>query len=412
MTIYETIILNIILIYFPILTEFFYRIFTNSINKKASVVLLDMTITTSFYLVLRYGSTYNLDVSMFLLNIPLLIAYLNNRYNLAIILSTILVVYNSNNYNIPIYIGISTYILYYFIFTRKTKLKKLTAVNIFTILNILIINIYSFIFNMYSTHDIFDFIIISFSFYILSYFTLVIQKCSNKAISFNKSLQDLEREKQLRMSLFQITHEIKNPITVCKGYLDMFNVDDIEHSKKYVSILKSEIKRVLILIEDFMSITKLKINKEIIDVTMLLEENRQNFMPLFKDKKIKYSFDFEDDEIYIEADYNRLNQVLINLIKNSIEATKKNGFINISLKVEEKTIKITVEDNGLGMTKEDLKKISKPFFTTKNSGTGLGLYLCNEIIKAHNGKIEYDSKENIGTKVTVILPYKKDVNFS
>ena len=123
---------------------------------------------------------------------------------------------------------------------------------------------------------------LSFGLLIISYFTVVIHNCSSKAISFNKSLQDLEREKQLRMSLFQITHEIKNPITVCKGYLDMFDVNNKDHAKKYVPILKSEIKRVLVLIEDFLSITKLKIDKEIIDVTTLIEENEQNFMPLLR----------------------------------------------------------------------------------------------------------------------------------
>ena len=73
----------------------------------------------------------------------------------------------------------------------------------------------------------------------------------------NMTLKELEQEKQIRESLFKITHEIKNPITVCKGYLDMFDVEDKKKSEKYVSILKDEIKRVLVLLEDFLSINKI-----------------------------------------------------------------------------------------------------------------------------------------------------------
>jgi len=82
----------------------------------------------------------------------------------------------------------------------------------------------------------------------------------------------------------------------------------------------------------------------------------------------------------------------------------KDGNIKISVNKNKNKIKITIEDDGRGMTKEELKKITKAFFTTKKNGTGLGVYLSNEIIKAHNGSIKYSSVKNKGTKVVITIP--------
>ena len=209
------------------------------------------------------------------------------------------------------------------------------------------------------------------------------------------------------MSLFKITHEIKNPIAVCKGYLDMFDIRDINKSKKYIHILKSEIDRVLILLEDFLSIDKIKIEKDIIDLNLLLEETTNNFIPILKEKNIKKIFNISKDELFINADYNRIKQVLINVLKNSIESITDNGIIKLQVKKNKNTVEIFIEDNGIGMDKEELSKIKEPFFTTKDKGTGLGVYLSNQIIKEHNGTINYISKKNIGTKTIIELPYEE-----
>lgn len=85
----------------------------------------------------------------------------------------------------------------------------------------------------------------------------------------------------------------------------------------------------------------------------------------------------------------------------------KKGVIKFNVKTTSKSLVIIIADNGIGMTKEQLKKIGEPFFTTKKSGTGLGVKFSNEIIVAHEGHIEYKSKSNVGTRVTIFLPLKK-----
>ena len=95
------------------------------------------------------------------------------------------------------------------------------------------------------------------------------------------------------------------------------------------------------------------------------------------------------------------------MIKNSIEAIENDGYIKIYTKENNDKIEIYIEDNGIGMDEEELKRIKEAFFTTKKNGTGLGVYLSNEIIKEHDGTIKYFSKKDEGTKVVVTLPIEK-----
>ena len=103
----------------------------------------------------------------------------------------------------------------------------------------------------------------------VSIFIVSLFKKTDNLINIYMNLNDLKKESQIKNSLFQITHEIKNPIAVCKGYLDMFSKDK---SDKYIPIIKSEIDRTLILMQDFLSLNKLKIDKDLMDITMLLDE--------------------------------------------------------------------------------------------------------------------------------------------
>ena len=138
---------------------------------------------------------------------------------------------------------------------------------------------------------------------------------------------------------------------------------------------------------------------------MLLEDTIKCLKPIINNKNIEFISNITDDEIYIKADYNRLKQTLVNIIKNSKEAIKDKGYIKLYTSIDNKNIKIYIEDSGIGMSEEELKKIKQAFFTTKTTGTGLGVYLANEIIALHSGKIDYYSKKNEGTKVVITLPF-------
>ena len=181
--------------------------------------------------------------------------------------------------------------------------------------------------------------------------------------------------------------------------------------KKYVPILKEEINRTLLLLQDYLSISKVRIEKDYMDMNMLVEEVMNHFNLMLKEKNIESSIDLIDDDIYIMGDYNRLTQVLINLLKNSIEAIPKerHGKITITTKTINRQFYLEVKDNGEGITKEVMDKIQEPFFTTKPNGTGLGVSLSREIIKAHQGKITYESEPFQGTTVKIWIPIEESI---
>ena len=218
------------------------------------------------------------------------------------------------------------------------------------------------------------------------------------------SLSELEKDKQLKNSLFKITHEVKNPIAVCKGYLDMIDIKNENQLKRYIPIIKQEIERSLNIMSDFMEFSKIKIDKEILDINVLLEDIVEELSLIVNTKNIKLTSRITQDEIFVNGDYNRLKQVFINIIKNSIESITDKGIIEINTHILKDKYYIEITDNGCGMDEYTLSKIKELFFTTKVKGSGLGVSLSNEIIKAHNGTIDYTSKPGKGTKVVVKIP--------
>ena len=246
--------------------------------------------------------------------------------------------------------------------------------------------------------------------YIVVHFVYILINKGEELFSYHMDYRDLQKEKLIRLSLFKVTHEIKNPIAVCKGYLDMLDVNNGEQVSKYIPIVKGEIDRLLVLLEDFMLINKNNVLMDIMDINMLLEEVISKFDLILKEKNIVLKSDLIDDDIYINGDYKRLEQVFINLIKNSIEAIpdNKDGVISICNSINNNVLSVVITDNGIGISDKIMKRIKEPFYTTKIRGTGLGVSLSNEIISAHHGTLEYYSNEGVSTKTVVKIPICND----
>ena len=391
MNLFDSVLFLIILAIFPFTLYFLYLIYTKTLQIEKSRLILDFVIFSSFYLILKYN--FNYVVSLILINVPFIIAYYGNRKLSVFILSILSIYYYRIYFDINYVFLIAEYLIYYGIY----QLDKEKFFNIFIIIKFLILTIFLIKTNYIILLNAILFIIIKFLLYSF--------KKIEQVISLHKSLEQTNENNKMYESLFKITHEIKNPIAVIKGYLDMYDENNEKH-KKYIPIIKSETNRVLVLLEDFLSINRIKINKDIIDISLLIEEVIISFEPLLKNRHIKVNF--EQDEIYIEADYDRLKQVFINLIKNSIEAINNNGIIDIDIVPKNKYIYINVKDNGIGMKKEEIEKLNYPFYTTKQNGTGLGLYLSKEIIKKHDGTMSFESID--GMNIGIKLPYDARLN--
>lgn len=410
MSIFEYLIINLIFLLFPFLI---YEIYVNySNNVKEQKLFFDLACFSSMFLIIRYSSSKDSIANLVFINFPLLIAFLKNRHTLIVLLSLITIYYYHLVLNTPIVFGIIEYSIYLAIYFYMLKRKN----NHYTILNIFIsiksfliacilylqdINKTSIITALYLLFIILIFIITMMS-------ILALLEEGEKVIEKNKKLQELAKEKELKLALFKLTHEIKNPIAVCKGYLEMLDINKKEKLKKYLPIIKDEINRTLLVINDFSDYGKLKIELEEVDLVMLLEDIEDTLKPLLEENKAVIKFSMKLEELYINLDYNRMKQVLINVIKNSIEASAKNKklIIKVSIKKLKDEVKISIEDNGVGMTEETLSKISKIFYTTKQNGTGLGVALSKEIVEQHHGSMIYKSELGKGTKVNIFLPAK------
>ena len=388
----EDIILNIILMMFPILVFFIYNCYREICMEKYNHLILDISLVTSMYLCFRYGNIDKNSLGLLFCNLPIVVAYLKKQPNVGVLLSLIVVLY-----------------CYYLMWVigKKRKIRDNTFILLIAVLQ-------GFFFTMeyfyvFTSSDVVSVIRLCFYmllFYLLPFSLLHLFRLAEQVTSLYLSVSELEKDKQIKNSLFKITHEVKNPIAVCKGYLDMLNVSDKDQVSRYIPIVRQELSRSLDIMNDFMEFSKIKIEKDYIDIHMLLEELESDLNLLIKGKNVSFEMNLsqDEDEVYVMGDYGRLKQVFVNLIKNSLEAMSGRGKILIKAQVFDKYYCIEVIDDGSGMDKETLSHMKEMFFTTKVKGTGLGVSLSNEIIKAHEGTLNYFSELGRGTKVVVKLP--------
>ncbi len=389
-------ILYIIVILFPILLNLFFTAYKENINKKESKAFLNISLLLSMYLGLYFFNYLDNNTFIIFSTITIYLSFINKNSYVSFIL--LFIYFDSLNIivdaSISIYIiNIILYLIIYYIYSLTDMSKKAFLLLFETITVIFfIVNFKAII-----TVQVIITYLISF------YFAYLLVFKSKEVIKVFLTLKEVKKENFIKLSLFKITHEIKNPLAVIKGYLDMFNIDNKEKSVKYIGIIKNEVKRTLNLLSDLNDFNKISINKERIIFSELLDELKDILEPYFKENKIDYLIKTEND-ILINLDSQRIKQVLINVVKNAIEASEENGKINFTSYVNKDRLIIIVEDFGKGMEKDTLDNLFTPFYTTKDYGTGLGLCLSKEIIEAHKGLINYTSFIGKGTTVKIVLP--------
>ncbi len=410
----ETIIVNTVYLLFPIAIYLVYIAYIRNMDLEEKKIFLDLAIFSSVYFIIRYGIDYDHIIPLVLLNIPLLLCYLKKNYSSSLLLSGICIFYCYHILKIPFFILFIEYFIYFVLYHYVIH-KRLTPpyiINYFVLVKAFLVSLEVNLFvrvhasALENAFYVFSILIIFVS---VSYFILYFLRKGEEIMDLNATINELEKEKRVRASLFKITHEIKNPIAVCKGYLDMMDYHDSKMVERYTKIVKDEIGRTLVLMDDFLSCTKVKIQKEEVDLYLLLDEISSALTPLFKKNKIETDFMIPDDELYVMIDYNRMKQVFVNVLKNAIEAksTKRKARVAIFVEEEKGKVSIQIKDNGIGMSSTTLKRVDEMFYTTKETGTGLGVSLSKEIVELHGGRMKYISTEGRGTTVTITLPIEQ-----
>lgn len=201
-----------------------------------------------------------------------------------------------------------------------------------------------------------------------------------------------------------IAHEIRNPVTAIKGFLQLLYADG-KNVQTYYSVMASEIERIELILSELLVLAKpqLKNYKSnniigiIKDVITLLDAQANM-------KGVQMKVEYDQDDIAVKCDQNQIKQICINFIKNGIEAMDSGGILTVKVQKAGAEMVLTFKDEGKGIPKSILTKIGQPFFTTKENGTGLGLMVSKKIIEDHQGKIQIHSKLNEGTTIEVRLP--------
>lgn len=208
-----------------------------------------------------------------------------------------------------------------------------------------------------------------------------------------------------------IAHEIRNPLTTVKGFIQLLKpyLSDIG-KEEYAQIALEEIERADDIIYQFLNAAKPQQNKkQQIDANKLVKDIVLLYESEAIIQNIKIDAHYESEKAIVYIDSKQLKQVLINIVKNAIEAICENGVelqgtIHLSIERINNYAVIIIEDNGIGMKEETLQNLYVPFYTTKETGTGIGLSVCKKIIEDHGGKITVKSHANQGTRFRIEIP--------
>lgn len=217
------------------------------------------------------------------------------------------------------------------------------------------------------------------------------------------SLTDLESLAIASQMATGLVHEIRNPLTALKGFLQLIQAG-VKQKEQYYRVMISEIAKLEQITSELLQIGK-PVNRvrqnesiaTIINDVIFLMKIQSNY----RDITFKVKLD-DDVEVYCNAP--QIKQVFINIIKNGIEAMDEKGTITIETTKRNGTILIHISDEGKGIAPNELKQLHEPFFTTKQNGTGLGLLISQHILHEHRGDLVVQSSEGVGSTFSIILP--------
>ena len=207
--------------------------------------------------------------------------------------------------------------------------------------------------------------------------------------------------------VMNIVHQMRSPLGAIQLFAEILKEDlDNDKADMVDEILASVYSLDAVLSNLLSSVQPLTPSIQKVDFINIIEESLAFSAPAIRQQNIKLTRDFTNDHLYCYGDIEQLKQVCFNLILNAIQAMSEGGdlIIRASYVDDMKNIYIEIDDNGCGIPNELIDRIFTPFFTTKEGGTGLGLYVVYRIIQAHKGKIEIKSIEEVGTKINIKLP--------
>ncbi|ACQ54139.1 HAMP domain-containing protein [Clostridium botulinum] len=235
--------------------------------------------------------------------------------------------------------------------------------------------------------------------------------------TLNYMADEIVKKDQLKNEFISsVSHELRTPLTSIKGWAITLNSNEVDKEilKDGLKIIEDESERLSGMVEELLDFSKfvsgkMKLNKEEINICEIIDTVRKQLEPYAYRNRINFKATCINKLPNIYGDRNRIKQVLINLLDNAFKFTPEGGLVELNTKCEEEYITIVVKDTGVGINKEDLPRVKEKFYkgNSGKSKNGIGLSICDEIIKLHNGVLHIESEENKGTTISVKLPMIK-----
>lgn len=227
-------------------------------------------------------------------------------------------------------------------------------------------------------------------------------------------LHENKKEQSTIPTVAEFAHEIRNPLMIVQGFLQLLNNKELdEEAKQYIIYSLNELESANNLITSFLQQAKADVPsfKQIVSLHDFVQELVFTYKKTIDINTVEIYLLSSKDEVNIYVNQNELKQILLNLLKNATEALNcsKKGIISIEISKQDDYAVLSIQDNGCGMSNDLKKKVFSPFYTTKETGSGIGLPVCQKLIKSFGGKIEIESELGNGTTFQLLIPLYKNI---
>ena len=241
------------------------------------------------------------------------------------------------------------------------------------------------------------------------YFTAIVRDLTETK-ALQERINRSERLAALGQVVAEISHEIKNPLMMIGGFARQLVKESAdERSLAKLNIIVNEVERLESLLKEMRDLYLPRpLDRKETDVNALLKEVHDLIKEDCRKQNIRLEFKTDREEVFVEGDRARLEQVLLNLAKNALEAMEQGGKISFVSGLKQGVVEISISDEGVGIPEEEQGKIFSPFYTTKKQGTGLGLSICKRIIEDHPGSsLGFTSEKGKGSTFVIAMPVSR-----